>query len=205
MSAIREIALEELISQASLEDAKELSVSFHPPLYQQRRIWILDYFRRENITQVKYASNTQGTKTLTERRCAQILDVGCGEGELLTPLVQPAPWLLPPPPSILPPKDPESPILSPSRNSTVDEIPNLHPRLVHGLDISPGDLQFAIDRTRPPVPEPEDEDAHVRQMRRLYSPNLTRFEEMDVKIWEGGLEVVNEEFVGLECIVASEV
>lgn len=32
-----------------------------------------------------------------------------------------------------------------------------------------------------------------------------RWEELEVKIWEGGLQVDNEEFVGVECIVATEV
>jgi hypothetical protein len=32
-----------------------------------------------------------------------------------------------------------------------------------------------------------------------------RWEELEVKIWQGGLEVVNEELVNIECIVSMEV
>ncbi|KAF6757316.1 hypothetical protein DFP72DRAFT_1032650 [Ephemerocybe angulata] len=120
----------------------------------------------------------------------RILDAGCGEGELLSPLVQAAPWLDSPPADRLPPQAPDSPVISPTFNSNED-IPNLHPNLVHGLDISPDDLKFAIGRTRAPEPELDSK----------YTINLTRFEPLDVKLWEGSLEVINEEFVGIECIV----
>jgi hypothetical protein len=32
-----------------------------------------------------------------------------------------------------------------------------------------------------------------------------RWEEMEAKVWKGGLEVANEEFVGIECLVSTEV
>ncbi|KAJ2914058.1 hypothetical protein MD484_g6357, partial [Candolleomyces efflorescens] len=174
MAPIREIMLEE-------EDETELQVHFYPELHLQRRIWILDTLRRENITKV--------------------LDVGCGEGSLLSPLCQPAPWLPAPPLDRLPPPpppahswEPESPLLSATFNS-MDGIKNLHVELIHGLDISPTDLEFAINTTRPPEPQPPSD----------YTLSLTRFESTDVKLWEGGLEVINEEFVGIECIVSTEV
>ena len=77
----------------------------------------------------------------------------------------------------------------------MDGIKNLHVELIHGLDISPHDLGFAINTTRPPEPLPQS----------AYTLSLTRFEPLDVKLWEGGLEVINEEFVGIECIVSTEV
>lgn len=166
--------MKEILLETDEEDQQELRVTFSPELYLQRRIWILDTLRRENIT--------------------QILDAGCGEGELLSPLVQAAPWLDSPPADRLPPQAPDSPVISPTFNSNED-IPNLHPNLVHGLDISPDDLKFAIGRTRAPEPELDSK----------YTINLTRFEPLDVKLWEGSLEVINEEFVGIECIVSSEV
>jgi hypothetical protein len=43
---MKEIILEEH------EDEQELRVTFYPELYLQRRIWILDILRRENMTQV---------------------------------------------------------------------------------------------------------------------------------------------------------
>ncbi|TFK20722.1 hypothetical protein FA15DRAFT_646656 [Coprinopsis marcescibilis] len=157
---------------------EELRVTFYPELYLERRIWILNVLRRYNIT--------------------KIVDVGCGEGELLLALSQPTPWLPPPPESILPLKTPMTPIVSPTFHG-VDDIPNLHPREVHGLDLSAQDLAFVVNRTKPSQPEAED-DMYSR-----LSTALTRFEDLDIKIWKGGLETINEEFVGIECIVSTEV
>ncbi|GLB40263.1 putative O-methyltransferase activity [Lyophyllum shimeji] len=167
------------------EDAEELKVTFYPPLFLQRRIWILDVLRAENVTKV--------------------LDVGCGEGQLLAVLCQPAPWLAPPPPHILPVQaatdssDPMPP--SPTYN---DEIPNIHTTHIMGLDVSPSDLAFAVQGTAPPQPE-----VNLNEGSDQYTPLLTnvglRWEDLDVKIWKGGLEVVNEEFVDVECIVSTEV
>lgn len=175
MSPMREIHLDEE------EPEKELRVSFYPELYLQRRIWILDILRRENIK--------------------KILDVGCGEGQLLSPLCQPAPWLAPPPTDLLPPQTPDSPqiLVSPGFQAAhdADSIPNLHASLIHGLDISPNDLAFAIDATRPPAP--------LEDLPEFFRDPLTRFELLEVKLWEGGLETINEEFVGIECIVSTEV
>ncbi|KXN80852.1 Small RNA 2'-O-methyltransferase [Leucoagaricus sp. SymC.cos] len=167
---------------------QELKVTFQPELYLQRRIWILNMLRKESVTHV--------------------LDVGCGEGQLLVPLSQPAPWLAPPPVSILPPptlipppgtpkKDPEQ---SSSGMRNADEIPNLYISHLHGLDISKHDLEFAARETVPPQLTPE-EGAYQSF---LHMPQQ-RWEELEIKLWEGGLEVVNEEFVNIECIVSTEV
>ncbi|KAG2749524.1 hypothetical protein P692DRAFT_20953293 [Suillus brevipes Sb2] len=51
----------------------QLEASFFPPLYLQRRIWVLDILCREQVT--------------------EIVDIGCGEGQLLAVLCQPAPSL----------------------------------------------------------------------------------------------------------------
>jgi len=131
------------------------------------------------------------------------LDIGCGEGELLGSLCQPAPWLTPPPDSILPIETPKSPIASPTFNSH-DEVPNLHATHIHGLDISESDLSFAIDCTSPPRIEGELDPESPHPFRR-YSTTLTRFEDLEVKLWKGGFEAINEEFVGIECIVSTEV
>jgi len=166
---------------------QELQVTFSPNLYLQRRGWVFDIMRREGITQV--------------------LDVGCGEGELIGCLCNPAPWLQPPPPSILPPPphstDPDT---LPNqytfshknhwkpRAPGVDE--NMHIKEVFAIDISPYDLQEAIEITSPrPPPTCSGLLSHV---------NL-RWEPTTVKIWQGGLEVFNPEFVDIECIVSTEV
>lgn len=40
---------------------------------------------------------------------------------------------------------------------------------------------------------------------RTYSTGVQRWEDLQVKIWKGGLETVNEAFIGVECIVSTEV
>lgn len=54
----------------------DLEVHFNPPLSDQRRLWILNILRRENILEVT--------------------DIGCGEGALLGTLSRAAPWLASP-------------------------------------------------------------------------------------------------------------
>ncbi|KAH9916169.1 uncharacterized protein B0H18DRAFT_858656, partial [Fomitopsis serialis] len=156
----------------------ELTVTFQPPLFLQRRGWVFDVLRREGVSEV--------------------LDVGCGEGSLISCLCNPAPWLPPPPQSIL-----ESFATVHSEASvatstvTADAAPFaarldhptedfLHPLKVIGLDISTTDLEYATQATEP-------------------SDWRLRWEPLEVEIWEGGLEAVNPAFVGMECIVATEV
>ncbi|KAJ7707425.1 hypothetical protein B0H17DRAFT_517831 [Mycena rosella] len=153
-------------------DAANPQVTFYPPLFLQRRIWILDILRRESIVDV--------------------LDVGCGEGQLLSVLAQPAPWLAPPPASLFP----EPRANEPEYNYKSD-MPNLHARRIAGLDVSASDLAFAVKGTAPPGVS--DEDAYT------YSVRVTRWEDLTAKVWKGGLQVINEEFVGVECIVCTEV
>ena len=57
---------------------------------------------------------------------------------------------------------------------------------VIGLDISLSDLEAAIQDTAP-------------------SDWRMRWKPLEVELWEGGLEVVNPAFTGVECIVATEV
>ena len=62
-------------------------------------------------------------------------------------------------------------------------------RDLHGLDITHDDLLYAIDITEPP--------------RHRYE--WTRFEDLDVSIWEGSLQRPNPALKGIDCIVATEV
>lgn len=123
-----------------------------------------------------------------------MLDVGCGEGQLLMPLSQPAPWLSPPPVSILPPPK-DSDVASPAYND--DGVPNLHISHLYGLDVCKYDLDFAARETAPPNFSPDEI--------RSYYHVQPRWEGLEVKLWEGGLESINEEFVGTECIASTEV
>ncbi|KAF8972153.1 hypothetical protein BDZ97DRAFT_1901308 [Flammula alnicola] len=168
------------------DNQEELRVNFFPELFLQRRIWILNILRKENITKV--------------------LDVGCGEGQLLATLCRPAPWLTPPPSEILSPfssptsSNPNEPV-PPSPTYNDDDVPNLHMREVHGLDISSEDLAFAVEGTAPVEEAVEAESPGYRS----YTSGVQRWEDMLAKVWKGGLEVINNEFVDFECIVSTEV
>lgn len=207
MCPMREITME-VVAGSDTDDHEELEVTFFPPLNLQRRIWILNILRRDNITKVRLVPDSDEIAHLS---ALQVIDIGCGEGELLNTLCQVAPWLSPPPPaSELDPRSPvsvTSPVsaqLNPTDRHDPDSIPNLHIRYLHGLDVSAEDLQFAVRLTKPPDVEEYDDPTSPHPMKR-YSTALTRFEELDVKIWKGGLEAINDEFIGTECIVSSEV
>lgn len=96
--------------------------------------------------------------------------------------------------------NPNEPV-PPSPTYNDDDMPNLHIREVHGLDISLEDLKFAVENVTPPVEVEEVESPGYRS----YVSGMQRWEELLAKIWKGGLEVINEEFVGMECIVSTEV
>ncbi|KAG5647338.1 hypothetical protein DXG03_000406 [Asterophora parasitica] len=172
----------------SIQDdcAEELKVTFHPPLFLQRRIWALDILRAENVT--------------------KLLDIGCGEGQLLSVLCQPAPWLAPPPRHILPAptEAPNTSGLIPSSPAYNDEIPNIHTTHIMGLDICASDLEFAVQGCAPP-----QADVNLNEGSDMYASYFTnvdlRWEDLEAKLWKGGLEAINEEFVNVECIVSTEV
>ncbi|KAI0359990.1 hypothetical protein OH77DRAFT_1493460 [Trametes cingulata] len=155
------------------DSAQELPVTFRPELYLQRRGWVLDIMRREGITEV--------------------LDIGCGEGELLACLCNPAPWLARPPPDVLPTESIEK--------DTDDVLAELHKDILHpvkiaGLDISPSELEDTVECTKPLDPAKRNG---------LWLHDPLRWEPLEVKIWEGSLAEINPEFVDVECIVSMEV
>ena len=98
------------------------------------------------------------------------------------------------------PTTPDAPI--PPTPVYNDEIPNLHIKEIHGLDISSNDLEFAVKAVAPPREEPDAIDSPGI---RSYHRGVQRWEELVAKVWKGGLEVINEEFVDMECIVSTEV
>jgi hypothetical protein len=119
-----------------------------------------------------------------------MLDIGCGEGELLAVLCNPALYL----------DDPAH--LSENSNGEAmhivqaasEDFINLHLERIAGLDISKYDLEQAAEAT---APRP-DVDSSL--------PHLTpRWEDLEVKIWQGGLEHINTSFIGYDCIVSTEV
>jgi small RNA 2'-O-methyltransferase len=157
-------------------DIEVHEVKFFPPLHEQRRSWALEILRRESITKVR-------TPRLRDRSWIpadavlflQVLDVGCGEGVFLQHLTHAPPW---------------RPYTSETPAPSVFHKPDfIHARDLHGLDVLHSDLLYAADITAP--------DRHAY--------GWTRFEQLDISIWEGGLQVPNPVFKGIECIVATEV
>ncbi|KAG9315016.1 hypothetical protein JVU11DRAFT_4127 [Chiua virens] len=146
-------------------DTESPKVTFFPPLHHQRRIWILDILRRE--------------------RLVEVLDIGCGEGALLTTLCQPAPWLNP---GRFQDTDNELSSLFSNVGLVDQDTPDLHPKRVVGLDISSSQLAIAAQQTSPS----------------FVNPLYTRWEPLDVELWQGNVAAVNPAFVNVQCIVASE-
>ena len=68
-----------------------------------------------------------------------------------------------------------------------------------GLDVSLSDLECTTRLTRPP--RVVDDDMAVQS----WQTAPVRWEPLQVDIWQGGLERFNPTFVGVECIVATEV
>ncbi|KIJ66945.1 hypothetical protein HYDPIDRAFT_128429, partial [Hydnomerulius pinastri MD-312] len=147
-------------------DSGNLKVTFFPPLYHQRRIWILDILRREHVTEV--------------------VDVGCGEGALLSTLCQPAPWLGPRGSQGV---DDDLSSLFGSVGLNDDDTPDLHTTRIAGLDISSREIEAAVEFTSP------------SSANALY----TRWEPLDVDLWQGSVDVINPAFINAECIVATEI
>jgi len=95
---------------------------------------------------------------------------------------------------------------SPAYSCKEDDIPNLHLREIHGLDISDEDLVFAMEASAPPERKVEEEDRSEMGMRlRALTAGVQRWESLTSKVWKGGLEVINEEFKDIECIIGMEV
>lgn len=67
------------------------------------------------------------------------------------------------------------------------------------MDICSGDLTFAVQNTAPPQSvEHQGNDIFRRSVG-------VRWEDLTVRLWEGGLEVINEKFADVECIISTEV
>jgi small RNA 2'-O-methyltransferase len=132
---------------------------------------------------------------------SKVLDVGCGEGELLAALSQPAMYLAPEPSFDMPLKSPITPFTPFTPSAASEDVMNLHCTRISGLDVSSSDLEFAAQWTAPP----KDTRLEGGTSYLSFLPPPIRWEELEVDIWHGGLERFNEEFVGRECITAMEV
>lgn len=94
-------------------------------------------------------------------------------------LCHPSPWLK------VPTNDPT--ILIPEPDDFI------HLEVIHALDISHKDLQYVIEGTKP-----------LRKPLSQWDQTI-RWESLNVNVWEGALESFNPEFIGIECIVSTEV
>ncbi|RPD74724.1 hypothetical protein L226DRAFT_534941 [Lentinus tigrinus ALCF2SS1-7] len=131
----------------------------------------------------------------------EVLDIGCGEGELLACLCNPAPWLAPPPQDVLPPATASDAGDDAAYTAVLEELHRtiLHPRKISGLDICEDDLKCTVRITQPPPP-PQDEET-----KSVWYRVPARWEDLEVNIWQGSLEHANPAFMDVECIVATEV
>lgn len=165
-----------VMNNISAADFNAFEVKFLPPLHEQRRSWALQILRQERVTKVcTLGCEVAAASPLTTVLSLQVLDVGCGEGVFLQHLTHAPPW-----------RAHTSDTPAPS----VFEKPDfIHACELHGLDILKEDLSYAADVTAP--------DRHAY--------GWTRFEQLDISIWEGGLQVPNPAFKDIECIVATEV
>lgn len=79
---------------------------------------------------------------------------------------------------------------------------DLHLHAIHGLDPSAQTLEFAIQGTAPPPPDKPSFTGYERWVRRN-----ARWMHLEVNIWEGGFEAINDSFAGdkIDAFVASEV
>ncbi|CDZ96561.1 Uncharacterized conserved protein HEN1/CORYMBOSA2 [Phaffia rhodozyma] len=138
-------------------------IVFNPPLILVRQRWILEKLRKESVTSV--------------------LDIGCGEGNLLQALSFPAPTI------------PEPCIREDTCSSEEDEPepPSLHLKKIAGLDISEQELNRASERIFPLIDDSSD------------SPIRKRWTDLEIKFFLGDLTVFDPELEGYEAIVASEV
>lgn len=110
------------------------------------------------------------------------MDVGCGEGSFLRSLCELSGEKY----------DPRTPL-----DADVSSRP-LYPTLLGGLDIDKWEIKSAAERTlfKPFNP-------HVA---RYLEGGVPRWDDVQVQLWQGGIEAINPEFIDkYRCFVSSEV
>jgi small RNA 2'-O-methyltransferase len=124
----------------------------------------------------------------------QVLDIGCGEGSLLQCLTEPSYTL--PPTTSLPPTSPF--VLGAGASCLTD----LYLHTIHGLDPCASNLELAIQGTAPSSLDKPPFTGYERWTRRN-----ARWTSLEVNIWEGGFEAINDAFArdAIDVFVASEV
>ncbi|KAJ9126911.1 hypothetical protein QFC24_001142 [Naganishia onofrii] len=184
LSSVREVSMVE-------HGIERVGIRFSPALQMQRIEWALDVLRKEGVRSV--------------------LDVGCGEGDLLRVLCEPAATV---------PEDPIKAVQEHNGNAEdvgddeedmekEDEDHNYNRRntrelflhRVGGLDIDPTVIPEAVKAIAPP-PEREQEQNHDLFGEEYVVP---RWQRLEAEIWQGDLAKHNRRLEGFEAIVALEV
>ncbi|GAA6033511.1 hypothetical protein JCM8097_001432 [Rhodosporidiobolus ruineniae] len=160
---------------------------FFPPLWLARRTACVEELRKEGVTSVA--------------------DFGCGPGALLSLLALPAYHSDPfPSHSLLASLPPETAALLASLPAQPAQQKELHLRRLVGVDLSRAECEKAAASCKPasrrfgrPMAEEEggEDDEEVS--------NETRWEDLRVEVYEGGVEVYNETLEGVEAMVLTEV
>ncbi|KAG8712212.1 hypothetical protein FRC11_000720 [Ceratobasidium sp. 423] len=139
---------------------EDLVVRFMPPLAHERQRWILE--------------------TLRAHRATSVLDIGCGEGELLNVLCKPASSI------------PSDNSLEPGRDLDLTRVA--------ALDIEPDAIQDAAQAAI--------QDRHPHYLAPWGSGEdgwYIRWAELEVAVWLGRLQDPNPTFHGFDAIVSTEV
>ncbi|GAA6024276.1 hypothetical protein JCM10207_008733 [Rhodosporidiobolus poonsookiae] len=181
---------------------KEPKPYFFPPLWLQRRTACAEWLRKEQVTSVA--------------------DLGCGSGALLSLLALPSfhhddfpltsypsppssPALSSPSPSSLPSTEPAQSLAS--KLSVLRSIPpdpptlrELHLQRLVGVDLDPLACRAAAGACRP-----QEKRGYAAAGGEDEVGNDTRWEDLRVEVWNGGVEVYNEALEGVEAIVLTEV
>ncbi|KAG9102432.1 hypothetical protein FS749_000022 [Ceratobasidium sp. UAMH 11750] len=143
---------------------QDLPVRFIPPLAHERQRWIMETLRLNNARSV--------------------LDIGCGEGSLLSALCGSA--------SSIPNDVPDSHLSTPIRDLFVERVA--------ALDVDPQVIDDAVH-----VATTEREPHYLAPWGSGEDGWYIRWASMETGVWQGGLEVLNSEFYGFDAIVSTEV
>ncbi|GAA5837738.1 hypothetical protein JCM11251_002310 [Rhodosporidiobolus azoricus] len=177
---------------------------FFPPLWLQRRTAIAELLKAERV------------KTLA--------DLGCGHGALLSLLALPAyhadDFPLPPSsysasnPTVTPPssartREEKLALFAALSSSDVKAEKELHLTRLIGIDHDRSACRAATEacrpRERPLYMYSHGEEGENQEEGGERVDNDTRWEELSVEVWQGGVEAYNETLVGVDAIVLTEV
>ncbi|KAJ9091084.1 hypothetical protein QFC19_009258 [Naganishia cerealis] len=183
LSSVREVSMVE-------HGIERVGIRFSPSLQMQRIEWALDVLRKEGVRSV--------------------LDIGCGEGDLLRVLCEPAATV---------PEEPIRAVYAPNGHSDVDEdgeenmdkdeddhnvnrreTRELFLHRIAGLDIDPTVIPAAVKATAPPA-DSDQEDGQEQYGDKYIVP---RWQRLECEIWQGELAKHNRRLEGFEAIVALE-